>query len=188
MAPKETVFARLRDGGAGHPVAIRLATPGDRAGVRQYFGAISLRARYNRFLGAMGTLPEPVLAYFLQAARADRLTILATTRCDGCEIVVGEACYAFDAQAPRVEVALSVHDGWQGRGIGMALLAQLETRAAASGALCVFGDTLLSNDAVIGLARAAGYAPAGRPTDWGQLRFEKQVAAGPQPASAAAGR
>jgi len=45
---------------------------------------------------------------------------------------------------------------YQGQGIGPALLKNLECRAAAFGARHIFGDTLRSNDAMIGVARKIG--------------------------------
>jgi GNAT superfamily N-acetyltransferase len=171
----------------GNSVSIRLADPRDREKLQAYFHSLSVRARYNRFLGAMARVPEPLLEYFIQAARPDRLTMLATVMRDGCETVVGEACYAFDANTTQVEGALSVHDRWQNRGLGRVLLTQLELRAAASGARRLFGDTLRSNEPMIGLARACGYAVTGTPADWRLMRFEKEARIGP-PTSGAAPR
>ena len=54
-----------------------------------------------------------------------------------------------------------------------ALLKNLECRAAALGARSLFGDTLRSNDGMIGLARKSGYAFANHPDDWKLVRFEK---------------
>ena len=77
---------------------------------------------------------------------------------DGFETIVGEARYAFDFETSSIEFGLSIDDRWQGHGIGKALLKNLECRAAAFGAERLFGDTLRSNDAMIGLARKSGYA------------------------------
>ena len=40
----------------------------------------------------------------------------------------------------------------------------------------MFGDTLRSNEAMIGLARKSGYAFANSPGDWKLVRFQKQIA------------
>ena len=77
---------------------------------------------------------------------------------DGHETIVGEARYAFDPETASIEFGLSIDDRWQGHGIGKALLKNLECRAASFGADRLFGDTLRSNDAMIGLARKSGYA------------------------------
>ena len=80
---------------------------------------------------------------------------------DGHEIIVGEARYAFEDGS--IEFGLSIDDRWQGHGIGKALLKNLECRAASFGADRLFGDTLRSNEAMIGLARKSGYAFSAEP-------------------------
>ena len=70
---------------------------------------------------------------------------------EGPETIVGEARYAFDADTESFEFGLSIDDRWQGQGVGSALLNNLECRAAAFGATRLFGDTLRSNEAMIGL-------------------------------------
>jgi RimJ/RimL family protein N-acetyltransferase len=99
---------------------------------------------------------------------------------DGQETIVGEARYAFDSDAASIEFGLSIDDRWQGYGIGKALLNNLECRAASFGAERIFGDTLRSNDAMIALARKAGYAFANTPGDWKLTRFQKQIHVEPQ--------
>jgi hypothetical protein len=60
------------------------------------------------------------------------------------------------------------------------LLGNLECRAAALGAERLFGDTLRSNDAMIGLARKSGFVFAPSPGDWKLVRFEKHIDTAPQ--------
>jgi hypothetical protein len=60
------------------------------------------------------------------------------------------------------------------------LLRNLECRAAAFGAERVFGDTLRSNDVMLGLARKSGFAFAPTPNDWKLVRFEKHIDVAPQ--------
>jgi len=51
----------------------------------------------------------------------------------------------------------------------------LECRAASFGADRLFGDTLRSNEAMIALARKAGYDFMPSPGDWKLVRFEKRI-------------
>ena len=111
---------------------------------------------------------------------ADRFSVIATMLIDGRETIVGEARYAFDSDTASIEFGLSIDDRWQGHGIGKALLQNIECRAASFGAARLFGDTLRSNDAMIGLARKAGYAFANSPGDWKLTRFQKQIPVEPQ--------
>jgi GNAT superfamily N-acetyltransferase len=96
---------------------------------------------------------------------------------NGIETIVGEARYGFVASTASFEFGLSIDDRWQGQGIGSALLRNLECRAAAFGAERLFGDTLRSNDVMMGLARKSGYAFTNSPGDWKLVRFVKHIAA-----------
>ncbi len=165
-------------------VTVRFVEPRDAEALQNYFRALTTRSRYSRFLGAARELAPSVLEDFIHVGEADRFTVVATMLVDGREIIVGEARYAFDSETTSIEFGLSIDDRWQGRGIGKALLKNIECRAAAFGAEHLFGDTLRSNDAMIALARKAGYAFTNSPGDWKLTRFQKdirkQINVGPQ--------
>ena len=160
---------------SGAPVTVRFVEPRDAGALQNYFRGLTTRSRYNRFLGAMSELPQTLLDHFIHVGEADRFSVVATMKIDGFETIVGEARYAFNAETSTFEFGLSIDDRWQGHGIGAALLKNLECRAAALGARSLFGDTLRSNEAMIGLARKSGYAFLPSPGDWKLVRFEKQI-------------
>jgi GNAT superfamily N-acetyltransferase len=168
---------RLRN---GKSLNVRFVEPDDADALQGYFRSLSVSSRYNRFLGAMSELPQTELYGFTHVGEAERFSMIATMTLDGHETVVGEARYAFDADTDSFEFGLSVEDRWQGQGVGSALLGNLQCRAAAFGAKRLFGDTLRSNDAMIGLARKSGYAFTHSPGDWKLVRFEKRVEVAPQ--------
>jgi GNAT superfamily N-acetyltransferase len=122
---------RLRN---GKSVTVRFVEPDDADALQAYFRSLSVRSRYNRFLGAMSELPQTELDRFVDVGEADRFSVIATMTIDGFETVVGEARYAFDADTDSFEFGLSIDDRWQGQGIGSALLRNLQCRAAAFGA------------------------------------------------------
>ena len=168
---------RLR---SGKSVTVRFVEPRDAEALQDYFRSLSVRSRYNRFLGAISELPQTQLDHFIHVGEDDQFSVVAVMPIDGVETIVGEARYAFDAGTARFEFGLSVDDRWQGHGIGTALLKNLECRAAAFGAERLFGDTLRSNDAMIGLARKSGFAFTNSPGDWKLVRFEKHIDVAPQ--------
>lgn len=163
---------RLR---TGKSLTLRFVEPQDAEILQGYFRSLSTRSRYNRFLGAMRELPQTELGHFIHAGEDDRFSVIAVMTIDGIETIVGEARYGFEADTARFEFGLSIDDRWQGQGIGSAMLRNLECRAAALGAERLFGDTLRSNDVMIGLARKSGFAFAPTPDDWKLVRFEKQI-------------
>ena len=162
----------------GEALTVRFVEPRDADALQNYFRALTTRSRYNRFLGAISELPASELAHFIHVGEADRFGVVATMRVEGHEIIVGEARYAFEDGS--IEFGLSIDDRWQGHGIGKALLKNLECRAASFGADRLFGDTLRSNDAMIGLARKSGYAFMPSPGDWKLVRFAKPIHAEPR--------
>ena len=168
---------RLR---SGQSVTVRFVEPRDADALQGYFRSLSVRSRYNRFFGAISELPATELDHFIHVGEADRFSVIAVMTVDGAEIVVGEARYAFDAGSSSFEFGLSVDDRWQGHGVGSALLKNLQCRAAAFGAERLFGDTLRSNDAMIGLARKSGFAFTNSPGDWKLVRFQKHIEVAPQ--------
>ena len=168
---------RLR---TGKSLTVRFVEPEDADALQGYFRSLTVRSRYNRFLGAMSELSRTELDHFIHVGEGDRFSVIAVMAIDGIETIVGEARYAFDADTASFEFGLSIEDRWQGQGVGSALLRNLECRAAAFGAKHLFGDTLRSNDVMIGLARKSGFAFRPSPGDWKLVRFEKHIGFAPQ--------
>src|SRR6478609_6190502 len=133
-------IVRLRSGGS---LMVRFVEPRDAEGLQGYFRSLSVRSRYNRFLGAMSELPQTELDHFIHVGEGDRFSVIAVMMIDGVESIVGEARSAF-------------------------------------GAKHLFGDTLRSNDVMIGLARKSGFAFRPNPGDWKLVRFEKHIDLAPQ--------
>ena len=161
-------------------MTVRFVEPRDAEALQNYFRSLTTGSRYNRFLGASSELPPSVLEDFIHIGEHDRFTVIATMLVDDRETIVGEARYTFDVDTASIEFGLSIDDRWQGHGIGKVLLKNLECRAASFGADRMFGDTLRSNEAMIGLARKSGYAFTASPGDWKLVRFQKQIRVEPQ--------
>ncbi len=159
----------------GDVVTLRFARQEDADALQAYFRSLSQGARYSRLMGAASELPAGQLDAFTHLQSDGRFSVLATIDVEGAERIVGEARYALHDDTMRLEVGLSVADSWQGRGLGGAMLSNLQCRAAALGAAILFGDTLRSNGAMLSLARKAGFAFMPTPGDWKQVRFEKRI-------------
>ena len=168
---------RLR---TGEVLAVRFVEPRDAEALQNYFRSLSVRSRYNRFLGAMSELPPTELDHFIHAGESDRFSVIAVMMIDGVETIVGEARYGFEAGAASFEFGISIDDRWQGHGIGSALMKNLECRAASLGASRLFGDTLRSNDSMMALARKSGHVFVNHPDDWKLVRFQKPINVAPK--------
>jgi GNAT superfamily N-acetyltransferase len=142
--------------------------------LQTYIRGLSLESRYNRFLGGVSELPAPELARTLAANGRDTLTLLITSTAEDRETVVGEARVALSCAERAGEFAMSIADDWQHVGVGSALLEEIERKAAADGIDLLFGDTLRTNEAMIGLARGRGFR-LGRGIEPRLVRIEKRL-------------
>jgi GNAT superfamily N-acetyltransferase len=138
-------------------LALRPARSTDGDALQTYVRRLSQHSRYNRFLGGANELPASELARALAANGRDTLTLLLTSTVEGRETVVGEARVALSCAERAGEFGMSVADDWQHLGVGSALLQEIERKAAADGIELLFGDTLRTNEGMIGLARRRGF-------------------------------
>lgn len=138
-------------------LVLRSIQPDDGDALQNYVRRLSLQSRTNRFFGPLRELPPGELARALGANQRDRLTLLLVAPSADGETIVGEARVALSCTEREGEFGMSLADDFRGRGLGSILLGLIEQRAAADGVETLFGDTLRSNESMIGLARARGY-------------------------------
>ena len=138
-------------------LALRPVRFSDGDALQTYIRGLSPQSRYNRFLGAASELPASELARALAANGRDTLTLLLTSRVEDCETVVGEARVALSCANRAGEFGMSIANDWQHLGLGSALLQEIERKAVANGIELLFGDTLRTNEVMIGLARGRGF-------------------------------
>jgi GNAT superfamily N-acetyltransferase len=160
--------------GVSVPVWIRTATGSDVERLTGHFGKLSYEARHNRFMGTTGDLTRIARDCLTPARKAECFAFVAECRLDGCDIIVGEASYAFDRMSGCGEFALSVADDFQRRGLGSTLLAALQSRAVSLGYLDLFGEALKSNGVMKNFALKAGFVITPSP-DWRAVRFDKRL-------------
>ena len=123
---------------------IRPIQPGDKASLADAVEQSSAEAIYRRFLSPHGRLTASELRYLTEVDHSDHEALMAVDRATGRG--VGVARYVRDRDRPeRAEIAVSVLESWQGRGIGKALLLQLASRAREEGITCFTGLMLADN-------------------------------------------
>jgi GNAT superfamily N-acetyltransferase len=142
----------------GERVMVRTIRPRDAPGLQTYLRGLSGETRRNRFLGAVSELPPAQLERLSCMSRPGEMALLGFADIGGELHIVAEAILVMAPNSQRGEIALSVADPWQGRGLGTLLLQNLECRARMIGARYLFGDVLRTNSAMKNLARRAGFA------------------------------
>jgi acetyltransferase len=169
---------------AGTRVMLRPILPQDVELQRAFFRSLSPQSRYSRFMTRVNELPPALAERFTRIDYTSHLALVATILEDGREVMIGEArCVAEDGDPSTCELAIAVADAWQRCGIALALLVRLERQAAELGFRRMVADTLVSNRAMLGLARRTRYAVIASPADKTLARLEKTL---PPPVAIAA--
>ena len=165
-------MAVLRDGSA---VLIRQVRSTDAAPLADGFSRLSAASRRMRFLGVKKALSAAELRYLTDVDHHDHEALAAVDRASGQG--VGIARYVRDADDPQAaEVAVTIVDDWQGRGLGTELLAALSDRARQEGIRRLTALTDAGNVAVAALLRKAGARLVRR--GQGTVEWEITLAAG----------
>src|SRR5215831_12824825 len=153
-AHTDTLALPLRLRG-GDVVTVRPMRPGEGERLQTYIRGLSRESRHNRFLGALNELSPTELTRLGRSDHEDHAALIAETWDEGDCRIVAEARYAMTCERSTLEVALSVTDDWQRRGLGTALIEILASQARRLGARTMVADALRTNEAIKALARKA---------------------------------
>ena len=119
----------LRD---GTQVLVRQGTSADRELLVRSFERLSPESRYRRFLAPMPELSDDMLRHLTEIDHHDEEAIVALDA--GTAEGLGVARYVRSkTRRDLAEVAVTVIDDWQGRGLGTLLLRVLSARAREEG-------------------------------------------------------
>ena len=143
----------LRD---GVRVQLRPIARDDRARLLASFERLSDESRYRRFFSPKSTLSAAELDYFVDVDHKDREAIVAIEPASGD--LLGVARYIRSpADGDVAEVAVTVVDDWQGRGLGRALTDGLASRARHERVRRFRATVLCENRRALALFERAGY-------------------------------
>jgi GNAT superfamily N-acetyltransferase len=155
------------------PVRVRDLGPADRELVESGFRGLSKASIRARFLGLVKMSPR-LFTWVDELDGRERIAVGAAHALSGAPL--GLARCVRDARDPtRAEVAATVLDRWQGRGVGTALVAELASRAAAEGVTTFDATVFADNRAAHRLASSLGDA-CGKPTGRGITSLEVRIA------------
>jgi EmrB/QacA subfamily drug resistance transporter len=138
--------------GDGSAVLIRQVQSADAPLLADGFTRLSTQSRRMRFLTSKKELSPAELRYFTDIDHHDHEALGALDQTDGRG--VGIARYVRDAEDPQAaEIAVTIVDDWQGRGLGAELLAQLAGRARQEGVRRFTAVVAVGNAAMAALLR-----------------------------------
>jgi GNAT superfamily N-acetyltransferase len=148
------------------------------------FEHLGEESRYKRFLRPIKELTHDDLSYLTAIDHEDSEALVAISP-DGDP--VGVARYIRLAEKPSAaEVAVTVVDEWQGRGVGYALIRQLAERARQVGIETFIGICLTGNREMIQLLHELGPTVRDRYDHGGAVEVEVELPTDADPATTVA--
>ncbi|HEX6651080.1 MAG TPA: GNAT family N-acetyltransferase, partial [Pyrinomonadaceae bacterium] len=154
---KDKFFAPHRDGDVvlrdGSTVRIRVMRPSDEPGLCALLTSLSDESRWLRFYCLQNSSALAAEAH--REANLDQA--FGFVACSGKdERVVGHAFYVAIGER-RAEVAFTIANDFQGRGLGSILLGQLAQVASANGIEIFEAEVVAANHAMLNVFRASGF-------------------------------
>jgi GNAT superfamily N-acetyltransferase len=151
VAPRRRTIT-LRDGARA---TLRPIAPEDGPVVAASFERLSDESRYRRFFTLQESLLPAQVAYLVNVDHHDHEAIIAIDPSSGDSL--GIARYIRSKEDRHIaEVAVTVADDWQRRGLGRALLARLASRARREGVQRFSAVVMSSNPAAVNLLKDIG--------------------------------
>jgi RimJ/RimL family protein N-acetyltransferase len=166
----------LRD---GTQATLRPITAQDRDFIERGFEELSEQSRYQRFLSPVPHLSASQITYFTDVDHRDHEAIVAET--DTGEPMGVARFVRIEPGSDTAEVAVTVVDRFQQRGLATALLARLSERAREEGVNCFTATVLATNANMIDVLEAAGEAKTAPASDGlVEMRVELRPEAEPE--------
>ncbi len=152
--------AILRD---GTPVQIRAIRASDKQPLARHFDGLGSDSRYNRFFGFKNSLTLNELRYFTELDFRYHVALVVTiVNRDDSETIVSDGRYVASERCRSVaELALSVIDPYQRRGIGKLLLECLIGMARYEHVSRLEADVLASNRGAMRFLIGRGFKSIG---------------------------
>lgn len=163
--PGSVLPARSGEPGSGEPGAgevgpgehgradVRPAVLADRPAVLEMFGRCTLETRYHRFHAPVRAIPGEYLTEALSGSPFHHALVVRPAGTDE-RIVALASCRVFAEGA--AELGLLIEDGWQRRGLGTRLLADLVAHARQSGLRVLEAQLLAEQAWITGMLRRYG--------------------------------
>lgn len=156
----------------GAKVQIRPMTIADLDRERSFVASLSPETKHFRFLAGVNQLSEQELAHLCDVDQDQDMAFVATVD-DGNEVTqVGVSRYASEHPSSKdCEIAVTVADTWQRKGIGTSLLRHLIDYAKSRGVQSLYSIELADNPRMRRLADKFGFTSAPDPEDARQIIY-----------------
>jgi len=160
----------LRD---GTTATVRLAHPQDRELMAQFFRTLSKDSRQRRFFSIAEPAAKLIDSFCDDTDLRKRLCLIVTRAKGNSARIVASANYVAHDEA-TAEIALTVDDAFQGKGIGSLLLERLAVLAVRNGFRRFWAVTRADNQPMLDVFRQSGFECRSR-VDEGYVEIDLSV-------------
>jgi acyl-CoA hydrolase/GNAT superfamily N-acetyltransferase len=141
----------------GLEILLRPVKMTDEPLLKDFFYSLSDKSMYRRFMSPRRDMPHRQLQEFVVIDYTRDMVILASVMSGEKEEAVGLGQYAIAGDSHTAEVAFTVRDDYQNRGIGTELLSYLTYFARSQGLLGFTAETLMENFPMLHLFEKMGF-------------------------------
>jgi GNAT superfamily N-acetyltransferase len=152
-------------------ITIRPIKATDIAMEAEFIRRLSPRSRHFRFMGGVRELSQHELEKLCDVDGNHSVAYVATVRGKDGEEEVGVSRYAPDSRPDEREMAVTVADEWQHKGIGTMLVQRLVQSARNNGVKRLYSIDLADNTEMAALARDLGMSVETDPDDRRQVIY-----------------
>jgi RimJ/RimL family protein N-acetyltransferase len=140
----------------GQEVFIRPIRPDDESMMREMFYQFSEQTKYLRYHAALKTMPHNKMQVFCTVDYDAEMAIVALAGKPPHEDIVGVARYLADAERQTAEVAFTVADAFQRKGLGTFFFDKLVRIARTRGIHTFYGYVLVENSGMLKIFHRSG--------------------------------
>ena len=149
---EETITTR-----AGEKVFVRPIRPDDEPMMREMFYNFSEKTKYLRYHAALKSMPHNKMQVFCTIDYETEMALVALFGPPGGERVVGVGRYMTDPEQQSAEVAFSVQDDWQRKGLGTYFFERLVQIARERGIKTFHAYVLVENSGMLKIFHRSGF-------------------------------
>jgi len=140
------------------------------------YNSLSSLSKYYRFFTTRPSPPTPeMIENYVHIDYVNNFALVALVTDDGRERMIGVARYVLDPPPDSAEIAITVADDWQLRGLGTKLLLQLLQIMISRKVKSVHGDIFLENRKMMQLMHESGFKLINKEDSSGIRHFELQL-------------
>ena len=150
---------------AGDVVTIRPIRITDTDMEAAFIRRLSPQSKRYRFLGGVKELSIGEVSRLCDVDGRHSMAFVATIRDDGRETEIGVSRYAPNSSSDVREIAVTVADDWQRKGLGTALMKQLIQSARSNGVKHLYSIALAENAGMRALAGELGMRASRDPSN-----------------------